>query len=109
MKKICLFVALMMASLLAEAQLAKAEVESLIKGINLAEIKDIYLIRTRARDGEQGWSEKSEDLDPKTVKWEFGERSLKAEGSSYLVLIPYDKIKLIFLKKGSYLTIELID
>jgi len=109
MKKLFIVLAFLSAAFSSKAQMTKSEAESMIKGVNLAEIKDIYLIRTRARDGAQGWSEKSEQFDPKTCKWEFGERSVKVEGTSYAVLIPYDKIKVIFLKKGSYLTIELID
>lgn len=109
MKKLLFFTALLTASFNIKAQMAKSEVEGMIKGINFAEIKDIYLIRTRAKNGADGWSEKSEEFDPKTIKWEFGERSMKAEGASYAVLIPYDKIKVIFLKKASYLTIELLD
>lgn len=109
MKKFFVLLVLLSTTFATQAQMTKAEVETMIKGVNVSELKDIYLIRSRARDGAEGWSEKSEDLDPKTIKWEFGERSLKAEGGSYSVLIPYDKIKVIFLKKGSYLTIELVD
>ncbi|MGZ3862692.1 MAG: hypothetical protein ACXVPN_15040 [Bacteroidia bacterium] len=109
MKKLLFIAALLTAGFNSKAQMSKAEVEGMIKGINLAELKDIYLIRTRAKNGADGWSEKSEEFDPKTIKWEFGEKSVKAEGSSYMVLIPYDKIKVIFLKKTSYLTIELVD
>lgn len=109
MKKLLFIAALLTAGLNVKAQMAKTEVEGMIKGINFAEIKDIYLIRTRAKNGVDGWSEKSEEFDPKTIKWEFGEKSVKAEGGSYAVLIPYDKIKVIFLKKASYLTIELVD
>jgi hypothetical protein len=109
MKKILFIAALFTATFNIKAQMSKAEVEGMIKGINFAEIKDIYLIRTRAKNGAEGWSEKSEEFDPKTVKWEFYERSFRAEGASYAVLIPYDKIKIIFLKKASYLTIELLD
>jgi len=109
MKKLFLLLVFFSSIFSSKAQMTKAEVESMIKGVNVAELKDIYLIRSRARDGAAGWSEKSEEFDPKTCKWEFGERSVKAEGASYAVLIPYDKIKVIFLKKGSYLTIELID
>lgn len=109
MKKIQFIIVLLMATFSIKAQMSKAEVETMIKGVNFSEIKDIYLIRTRARDGAQGWSEKSEEFDPKTCKWEFADKSLKAEGASYAVLIPYDKIKVIFYKKAAYLTIELID
>ena len=109
MKKLIVFVALFMSAFSIKAQMGKAEVETLIKGINFQEVKDIYLIRSRAGAGVPGWFEKFEEFDPKTVKWDFNEKSLKAEGAGYTVLIPYDKIKLIFLKKATYLTIELVD
>ncbi len=109
MKKFLFFIALISATFSIKAQLSKAEVETMIKGINFTEIKDIYLIRSREKNGAEGWSEKSEEFDPKTCKWEFGEKSLKLDGATYSVLIPYDKIKVIFLKKTAYLTIELVD
>ena len=109
MKKTFFFIAWLFIAFCAQAQMSKSEAETFIKGINFAEIKNIYLIRTREHNGTAGWSEKSEDFDPKTCKWEFGENCLKAEGGSYTVLIPYNKIKVIFLKKASYLTIELVD
>ena len=102
MKKLSFIAALLIASFNSEAQMSKPEVEGMIKGINMTELKDIYLIRTRAKNGADGWSEKSEEFDPKTIKWEFGERSVRAEGTSYAVLIPYDKIKVIFLKNSNY-------
>lgn len=92
-----------------QAQMSKGEVESMLKGVNMQEIQNIYLIRSRVNTDAPGWFEKSEAFDPKTCKWEFAEKTLRAEGSSYAVLIPYDKIKLIFLKKATYLTIELAD
>jgi len=110
MKKLLLSIAVFLTTFSVKAQMTKAEVETMIKSVNFQEIKDVYLIRTRAKNaGTEGWSEKSEEFDPKTIKWEFGEKSVKAEGASYTVLIPYDKIKIIFLKKGMYLTIELVD
>ena len=109
MKRLLVLTALFASTFSVKAQMSKGEVETMIKSVNFSEIKDIYLIRTRAKNGAEGWSEKSEEFDPKTVKWEFGERSMKAEGASYAVLIPYDKIKVIFLKKATYLTIELLD
>src|ERR1700757_5200811 len=99
MKKIHVVLVLLMATFSIKAQMSKTEVETMIKGVNFQEIKDVYLIRTRASNGAEGWSEKSEEFDPKTCKWEFNEKSLKVEGGSYSVLIPYDKIKIIFLKK----------
>lgn len=109
MKKILFIATLFTASFSVKAQMTKVEVETMVKGINLQEIKDIYLIRTRAKNGAEGWSENSEVFDSKSCKWEFGERSFKLDGAMYSVLIPYDKIKLIFLKKTTYLTIELVD
>ena len=109
MKKIHFIIILLMATFSIKAHMSKAEVETMIKGVNFTELKDIYLIRTRASNGAVGWSEKSEEFDPKTCKWEFGEKSMKVEGASYAALIPYDKIKVIFLKKAAYLTIELMD
>lgn len=109
MKKLLFVAAILTAGFNVKAQMAKSDVEGMIKGINVAELKDIYLIRTRVKNGAEGWSENSEEFDPKTIKWEFGEKALRAEGGSYAVLIPYDKIKVIFLKKGNYLTIELAD
>jgi hypothetical protein len=109
MKKIHVVLVLLMATFTIKAQISKSEVETMIKGVNFQEIKDVYLIRTRASNGAEGWSEKSEVFDPKTCKWEFGEKSLKIEGASYAALIPYDKIKIIFYKKATYLTIELLD
>ena len=111
MKKLSLIFAFVLVSLLANAQMTKSEVETMMKGINMQETPDIFLIRTRQHDGssQQGWFEKYEKLDSKTTKITYNDNSIYLEGSSYTALIPYDKIKIIFAKKASYLSIELID
>ena len=109
MKKLYFLAVLLTAAVSLNAQMTKAEVEAMMKTVNFQEIKDVYLIRTREHDGAQGWYEKFEEFDPKTVKWTYNEKSFLIEGTSYTVLIPYDKLKLIFYKKANYLTIELID
>jgi hypothetical protein len=109
MKKIYLFIILAFSSITLDAQLSKAEVEAMMKTVNFQDIKDVYLIRTRERDGAQGWFEKFEEFDPKTCKITYNEKSMIMEGSSYEVMVPYDKIKIIFYKKANYLTIEMID
>ena len=110
MKKAVFIFAFSLISFFAEAQLSKSEVEGMLKNVNFNEIKDIFLIRTREHDGsKQGWFEKFEKLDPKTVKVVYNEKSMEMDGKSYLAFIPYDKIKLIFVKRGEHLTIELID
>jgi len=110
MKKIFLTVLVSLFSMYAQAQLSKSEVEKTINSVNFQELKDVFLIRTREHDGsKQGWFEKFEKLDPKTVKIIFNENSMEMDGKSYVAFIPYDKIKLIFMKRGEHLTIELID
>jgi len=110
MKKIFLTVLVSLFSMYAQAQLSKPEVEKTINSVNFQELKDVFLIRTREHDGsKQGWFEKFEKLDPKTVKIIFNENSMEMDGKSYVAFIPYDKIKLIFMKRGEHLTIELID
>ena len=110
MKKKSFIFVLSLFSLAMNAQLSKSEVETTVKSINFQEIQDIFLIRTREHDGtSQGWFEKYEKLDPKSMKITYNEHSLLLEGNSYTALIPYDKIKLIFVKKATYLSIELID
>lgn len=110
MKKISFIFILSLFSLFLNAQISKTEVETMIKSADMSSLPDVFLIRTREHDGaSQGWFEKFEKLDPKTMKIFYGEKSLILEGNSYSALIPYDKIKLIFYKKGTYLSIELID
>jgi len=110
MKKIFLTVLVSLFSMYAQAQLSKSEVEKTINSVNFQELKDVFLIRTREHDGsKQGWFEKFEKLDPKSVKIIFNENSMEMDGKSYVAFIPYDKIKLIFMKRGEHLTIELID
>lgn len=110
MKKIFLTVLVSLFSMYAQAQLSKPEVEKTINSVNFQELKDVFLIRTREHDGsKQGWFEKFEKLDPKSVKIIFNENSMEMDGKSYVAFIPYDKIKLIFMKRGEHLTIELID
>jgi hypothetical protein len=97
-------------SFFAEAQMSKTEVEGILRSDILNDVKDIFLIRTREHDGsKKGWFEKFERLDPKTVKIVYNEKSMEMDGKSYVAFIPYDKIKLIFVKRGEHLTIELID
>ncbi|MDP2388389.1 MAG: hypothetical protein Q8M29_18595 [Bacteroidota bacterium] len=110
MKKLSLIFAFALCNLIASAQMSKSEVETMMNGVNLKETPDIFLIRTRQHDGtSQGWFEKYEKLDTKTTKITYNERSLLLEGTSYTALIPYDKIKLIFVKKSSFLSIEMMD
>lgn len=110
MKKLALIFVLSLFSFVMEAQMSKLEVETAIKSVNFQDIKDIFLIRTREHDGaSQGWFEKFEKLDPKTIKISYSDNSMLLDGNSYTALIPYDKIKLIFVKKANYLSIELID
>ena len=106
------FIAALFASslLTIKAQVSKSEVENVIKSVNLTEIKDIYLIRTRQHDGaNEGWFERFEKLDPKTAKITINDHSVLLEGSSYSAFLPFDKIKLIFHKKSSHLIFELQD
>jgi hypothetical protein len=110
MKKTVLTLVISIVSFFAQAQLSKSEVEKMLTSVNFQEIKDIFLIRTREHDGsKQGWFEKFEKLDPKSVKIVYGENSMEMDGKSYVAFIPYDKIKLIFMKRSEHLTIELID
>ncbi|HEY1038552.1 MAG TPA: hypothetical protein VGF30_04060 [Bacteroidia bacterium] len=110
MKKLSLIFVFVLVSFITNAQMSKPEVESMMKGINMQETPDIFLIRTRQHDGtSQGWFEKYEKLDTKTTKITYNDKSMLLEGTSYTALIPYDKIKLIFVKKASFLSIELID
>jgi hypothetical protein len=110
MKKIIVTIVITLFSFYAQAQLSKAEVEKTINSVNFQELKDVFLIRTREHDGsKQGWFEKFEKLDPKSVKIVFNEHSMELDGKSYIAFIPYDKIKLIFMKRSEHLTIELID
>lgn len=110
MKKIAFVFILSLFTLAMDAQMAKTEVETMLKSVNMQELKDVFLIRTREHDGaSKGWFEKYEKLDPKTLKITYNEKSMFIEGSSYSAFIPYDKIKLIFQKKLEYLSIELID
>jgi hypothetical protein len=110
MKKIIVTIVITLFSFYAQAQLSKAEVEKTINSVNFQELKDVFLIRTREHDGsKQGWFEKFEKLDPKSVKIVFNENSMELDGKSYIAFIPYDKIKLIFMKRSEHLTIELID
>jgi hypothetical protein len=109
MNKLRFIAAFLIAALSLSAQVNKTEVEAIIKTVNFQEIKDVYLIRTREHDGAQGWYEKFEEFDPKTIKITYGDKSMMLEGTSYAIMLPYDKIKLIFYKKGSYLTFEMID
>jgi hypothetical protein len=97
-------------TLVAEAQMSKAEVETMLNGVNIQEVKDVFLIRTREHDGAtQGWFEKYEKLDPKSFKITYNDHSMMILGGTYTALIPYDKIKVIFVKKAEYVSIELID
>ena len=110
MKKIFVTIVITLFSFYAQAQLTKTEVEKTINSVNFQELKDVFLIRTREHDGsKQGWFEKFEKLDPKSIKIVFNENSLEMDGKSYVAFIPYDKIKLIFMKRSEHLTIELID
>ncbi len=110
MKKIAFIFAASFSSLMMNAQMTKSEVETTMKGVNLQETPDIFLIRTREHDGSsQGWFEKFEKLDAKTAKITYNEHSMLLEGNSYTAFIPYDKIKLIFVKKANYLSIEMTD
>ncbi|MFN5460895.1 MAG: hypothetical protein ACK5AY_13370 [Bacteroidota bacterium] len=110
MKKMFLIAFLTVTSLITNAQVSKSEVESIVKSVNLQELKDIYLIRTRQHDGAvEGWFERFEKLDPKTAKISINDHSLLIEGSSYAAFLPFDKIKLIFHKKQSHLIFELQD
>jgi hypothetical protein len=110
MKKLRFIAISIMAAISMQAQLSKSEVETIIKTVNFQEIKDVYLIRTRQHDGTtQGWFERFEEFDPKTIKISYNENSLLLEGSAYTVLIPYDKIKVIFYKKQNYLTFEMLN
>ncbi len=109
MKKLILSIALLLNTFFLSAQLGKTEVENMIKNVNMNEIKEIYLIRTRQHDGSQGWYEKFEKLDPKKCKITYNEKSMMLDGDSYSILIPYDKIKVIFTRKAEYFTIELLD
>lgn len=110
MKNVILIFVFTLISFFAEAQMSKSEVEGVLRSDILNEVKDIFLIRTREHDGsKKGWFEKFERLDPKTVKIVYNEKSMEMDGKSYVAFIPYDKIKLIFVKRGEHLTIELID
>ena len=92
------------------AQVSKSEVENAIKSVNMTELKDIYLIRTRQHDGSnEGWFERFEKLDPKTAKITINDHSVLLEGTSYTAFLPFDKIKLIFHKKSSHLIFEMQD
>jgi hypothetical protein len=109
MKKIYTLALLLISMISANAQMSKSDVEGLMKSIKFEEIKDVYLIRSRQQVSTEGWYEKCEEFNPKTCIFSFSEKSLKIEGGTYTVLTPYDKIKIIFYKKNSYLTIELVD
>lgn len=109
MRKWIIALGLLLTASFSFAQLKKAEVEKMINGINLADVAEIYLIRTRHPDGTQGWFEKFEKLDAKSCKVTFNEGSMTLEGNAYMVLLPYEKIKLIFFNKHNYLTIEMTD
>lgn len=110
MKKLSFIFILSLFSLIMDAQMSKTEVETMMKSADMNTLPDVFLIRTREHDGaSQGWFEKFEKLDPKTMKITYSEKSMLIEGNSYASLIPYDKIKLIFYKKANYLSIELID
>jgi hypothetical protein len=110
MKKIIFSLLLLSSVSFLDAQVSKSEVETVLKLVNLQEIKDIYLIRTRQHDGAiDGWFERFEKLDPKTAKITLNDNSILMEGTSYTAFLPYDKIKLIFQKKGSHLIFELQD
>lgn len=108
MRKLILVLCISLFSITMNAQLSKAEVESYMSGVNLSEMTDVFLIRTRMHDGaSKGWFEKFEKLDAKTCKITLGANSLFIEGASYSTLLPYDKIKIIFAKKKEFLSIEL--
>lgn len=110
MKKIILASLIILGSFSLSAQVSKSEVEGILKSVNLQEIKDIYLIRTRQHDGaNEGWFERFEKLDPKSAKITLNDHSVFIEGSSYSAFLPFDKIKLIFHKKNNYLIFELQD
>jgi hypothetical protein len=109
MPRLLLIAAFLLSTLFSFAQLKKAEAEKMINSINMSDVAEIYLIRTRHPDGTQGWFEKFEKLDSKSCKVTFNEGSMLLEGNAYQVLLPYDKIKLIFFNKHNYLTIEMTD
>ncbi|MCD6067088.1 MAG: hypothetical protein K0S33_1914 [Bacteroidetes bacterium] len=110
MKKTAVLLILSLFTLVMEAQTSKLEVQTMLTGLSMKDMQDIFLIRTRKHDGAtQGWFEKYEKLDPKTCKITYNDNSMFMEGTSYSTLIPYDKIKLIFVKKNEYISIELID
>ena len=110
MKKYIFSLFLFSSMTLLDAQVSKSEVQTVTKAVNLQDIKDIYLIRTRQHDGAvEGWFERFEKLDPKTAKITLNDHSVIIDGSSYTAFMPYDKIKFIFHKKGSHLIFELQD
>jgi hypothetical protein len=110
MKKVLFIFSLFLFSTFTHAQLSKSEAEGMLKSDIINDVKDIFLIRTREHDGtKKGWFEKFERLDPKSIKIIFNEKSMEMDGKSYIAFIPYDKIKLIFVKRNEHLTIELID
>ncbi len=109
MKKTAIIFFLFLSFFSMKAQLSKAEVEDAIKSVNLKELKDVYVVRTRQHDGSAGWFERFEKLDVKTLDIVFNEHSMTLKGSTYLALLPYEKIKIIFIKNGLHLTIEMQD
>jgi hypothetical protein len=109
MKKIVLISCLFLSFFSVKAQLSKAEVEEAIKSVNFQELKDVYVVRTRQHDGSAGWFERFEKLDVKTLQIIYNEHSMVIKGSTYMALMPYEKIKIIFVKNGAHLTIEMQD
>jgi hypothetical protein len=109
MKKLFLMPLLLLTVLTVQAQLSKSEVEGMIKSVNMQELKDVYVVRTRQHDGAAGWFERFEKLDAKTLKISYGETSMTIEGTTYMALLPYEKIKIIFYKRATHLTIEMQD
>ena len=110
MKKVFAIALFVSASLFVDAQVSKSEVESIMKSVNFQDIKDVFLIRTRQHDGaNEGWYERFEKLDAKTAKIAINDHSIFLEGASYTAFLPFDKIKLIFHKKGSHLIFEMQD
>lgn len=109
MKKLSVIIFLFLSAFSANAQLSKAEVEDAIKSVNFQELKDVYIVRTRQHDGTAGWFERFEKLEVKTLQIIYSEHSMTIKGSTYLALLPYEKIKIIFVKNGMHLTIEMQD
>ena len=86
------------------SQITKAIMEATVEKADVKNLSENIRVRYTSN------SEFSlETCSAATVEFTFDETSFTMEGNSYYTVIPYDKIKRIYLRKGEYLYIELID